>query len=355
MITTTSDIAAAVPDIELHDEEQNWFSISEGGNKGRGVFRFSVPEYYASLIDPKLGPDDPIRRQCIPSDREFITLSYETQDPLSEDAFQLSPRLVRRYKSRALFLVTDQCLMYCRHCFRRRFSGAGEGTASEDEVRRAAEILKDLPEVKELLLSGGDPCTLSSRRLLDIIAVFRRYREDLVIRIATRVPVVDPERFDRTLIDGLAASGSPVYLIVQFNHPREITSSSERVIAYCVDNGIPVMNQTVLLRGVNDQLNVLEELMNSLVRIRVIPMYLFQGDLAAGTSHFRVPLQRGYVLERKLRENLSGLAMPQYAVDLPAGGGKIPLTADRLAEKSAESWTFRSNGGTLRSYPLEHD
>jgi len=355
MITTPSDIAAAVPDIELHEEERNWFRSLEAESGRKGSFRFAVPEYYASLIDPNLGPEDPIRRQCIPSDREFITLPYETHDPLSEDAFQLSSRLVRRYKSRALFLVTDQCLMYCRHCFRRRFSGTGEGAASEDEVHRAAEMLKSLPEVKELLLSGGDPCTLSSSRLLDIVDVFRSYREDLVIRIATRVPVVDPERFDLSLIDGLAASALPVYLVVQFNHPREITPSSEQVTAYCVDNGIPVMNQTVLLRGVNDQLNVLEELMNRLVRIRVIPMYLFQGDLAAGTSHFRVPLQRGYALERKLRENLSGLAMPQYAVDLPAGGGKIPLTADRLAEKSAESWSFRSYEGTLHSYPVESD
>lgn len=304
----------------LSEDEKKWFtpegqSSQENEKKGEKPLEKSfgeasapslkllVPRYYAALIDPEAGEEDPIRKQCIPRAQEYRIFPWETDDPLGEDRYQVSPRLIRRYTSRALFLAADSCFMYCRHCFRRRFAGKTSGSASNTDIRNAALWLKTHKRVKELLISGGDPFTLPPKHLMDMLRTFRTERPDIVLRIGTRIPVVSPEHFNLDVIDELASlkgsslkgssiKGSslkgkaynqtsaqlspPIYIITQFNHPRELTEESLRAVSYCIDRGIPVLNQTVLLKGVNDNPDVLEMLMNRLVYGRIIPYYLFQ-------------------------------------------------------------------------------
>ncbi|MHC1693070.1 MAG: KamA family radical SAM protein [Sphaerochaetaceae bacterium] len=310
-----------------------------------------ISRYYLGLIDPG-DPDDPIRRQVVPTASELAFDQAELADPLAEQVHSVTSRLIHRYTNRVAFLVTDTCATYCRHCFRRRFTGLGGGCASLDEVQEAARYVGAHPEVKEILFTGGDPFTLSDTKLDWMIGVFRMARPDLIVRLCSRIPVTFPQRIDGGLIGMLKGhSTAPFYLFTHFNHPREITEQSRLAVARFVDAGIPVMNQTVLLHKVNDDADTLETLMNALVAIRVKPYYLFQGDLVNGTHHFRVPLERGIALEAELRKRLSGLAMPVYAVDLPQGGGKIPLGKSYLACREADgAWVFNTPDGQQRIY-----
>lgn len=310
-----------------------------------------IPSHLLEIVDPD-DPDDPIRRQIIPTVHEHEQMYAETIDPLAEVDHSVTERLIRRYKSRVAFLTTDICPLHCRHCFRRRFTGTFQGPATEHQIEEAARYVGEHPEVKEILFTGGDVFTLSDQALGRMIEAFRSKRPDLVIRLCTRMPASYPMRFTSALITMLKAfSTAPFYLMTQFNHPRELTDAARRAIALFVDSGIPAMNQTVLLHGVNDNADTLEELCNLLVFNRVKPYYLFQGDLVSGTSHFRVPIAKGREIEAELRKRLSGLAMPLYAVDLPYGGGKVPLLQEYLLEMSGcGSWTFRTIDGQQRTY-----
>lgn len=291
---------------------------------------FAVTPYYLSLV--REGEDDPIRLQCIPRVEERRVLPWENEDPLQDISHSPVPRLVHRYKDRVLLMVTDECAVYCRHCFRRHFSGKRRGGIGASELSKVREYLENHSELTELLLSGGDPLTLSDEKLRRILEEVRKARPEIVIRVASRMPVVLPHRISTDLVTMLR-SFSPLFFVTQFNHPGEITPESSAAVASLVDAGVPVLNQAVLLRRVNDDTAVLAELFRTLVARRVFPYYLLQGDLAAGTSHFRVPLSRGLELVSQLRQKLSGLAMPVYAVDLPGGGGKVPLTENYLMGK----------------------
>ncbi len=329
--------------LDLTVEEIGWFA----SQNDEEYLRFQIPKEYLSLIDPKASREDPIRVQAIPIADEFTSLGCETSDPLAELQYQLTPRLVRRYKSRAVFLATDRCAMYCRHCFRRRFTGKMNGAATKAEIEEAATRIAMIPEIKELLISGGDPLLMTDHQLQQMISIFQDTSPELVIRIGTRIPVVLPSRVTDELLEILyqANRRAPIYIMVQFNHPRELDMASRAALLELSDRGIPLFNQAVLLRGVNDCVEVLEELMNSLVRNRVKPYYLFQGDLASGTSHLRVPLKRGFQIEQELRRRLSGLAMPVYAVDLPHGGGKIPLVGNSLIKVEEDHYLFKNMDG----------
>ncbi len=329
--------------LELTPEELRFFEL-QGAHEH---LRFQIPKEYLSLIDPKAGRADPMRQQSIPTAAEFTTLSCETSDPLAELQYQITPRLVRRYKSRAVFLATDSCAMYCRHCFRRRFTGKLQGAATRQEIEEAALHLSKLPEVKELLISGGDPLLMTDSQIHQMLSIFQDTCPELVLRIGTRIPVILPSRITEDLLEILykANRRAPLYIMLQFNHPRELGSDSRATLLKLSDKGIPLFNQAVLLRGVNDSVEILEELMNGLVRNRVKPYYLFQGDLASGTSHMRVSLKKGLKIEKELRRRLSGLAMPQYAVDLPLGGGKIPLTGQPLIRNESNRYLFMSMDG----------
>ncbi len=310
-----------------------------------------ITEHYISLIDPD-DPADPLRRQVVPTCRENEELQTESADPLAEVSHSHGERLIHRYTNRVAFLSTDICPMYCRHCFRRRFTGNMMGPASEIDINDAADYIKDKPQIKEMLLTGGDPLTLSDEQLDAMIGAFRKARPDLIIRICTRYPVSQPSRITENLISVFTRHNSaPFYLMTQFNHPREITQDSIKAVSMFVDAGIPAFNQSVLLRGVNDNVDVLEELCNKLLLIRVKPYYLFQGDMVSGTGDFRVPLRRGMEIERELRIRLSGMGMPNYVADLPYGGGKVPLCGSYILQqpdKEKGSWLFRTPEGETR-------
>ena len=330
--------------ISLTSEEKAW-------KEGPLSLPLLITDYYMNLIDES-DVNDPLRRQVVPSSRENTLGLLEDPDPLSELANSKTGRLIHRYESRAAFLATDICAQYCRHCFRRRFTGNMQGPASRQEVLDAAGYLAENTKIKELLLTGGDPLTLSDQALDEMICLLRQARPDLIIRICTRMVAVQPSRITDSLMDVFKKHNSaPFYLMVQFNHPRELTKEAVEACAKFIDAGIPAMNQSVLLRGVNDNADVLEELCNALVFARIKPYYLFQGDLVSGTSSFRVPLEKGLEIERELRRRLSGLAMPVYAADLPQGGGKVPLCGSYIEGFENGIWTFRTLEGEKRSYP----
>lgn len=310
-----------------------------------------ITDYYMDLIDPE-DVSDPLRHQVVPSSKENRLGPLENPDPLAELENSKTGRLIHRYESRAAFLATDICAQYCRHCFRRRFTGNMQGPATRQEVLEAASYLKENKKIKEILLTGGDPLTLSDSALEEMVGILRNARPDLIIRICTRMVAVQPSRITDNLISVFKKfKSAPFYLMVQFNHPRELTEQAVQACAKFIDAGIPAMNQSVLLNGVNDSADVLEELCNALVFARIKPYYLFQGDLVSGTSGFRVPLEKGLQIERELRRRLSGLAMPVYAADLPQGGGKVPLCGSYIEGFENGVWTFRTLEGEKRLYP----
>ncbi len=364
---------------------------------------FAVTEYYLSLSDGT--PACPIRRQTVPRIEELTVRDYELRDPLGEGLYTAVmggkpasgsnpcqgadprsgriPRLVHRYADRALLLVTDRCAVYCRHCFRRSFTGMGgengtagctgtAGTVGKREIEAAAAYLSAHTEIRELLLSGGDPLTLDDDKLFALMEAFVRKRKGLLFRLCTRMPAVLPARVTPGLVSGLKRF-FPVWVVTHFNHPREITPESSEALRTFVDGGIPVANQTVLLRGVNDDPAALYELNSLLLSRGVKPLYLFQGDLAAGTAHLRVPLSRGLRIFAGLRRMSSGLALPRYAVDLPGGGGKVSLEGvaqedavaedavtgnsaqeDAVSKRGAGKWyNFTTEDGKFYRYPEE--
>ena len=309
---------------------------------------FAVTRHWLGLLDGSV--DDPLRRQAFPSGAEYLHDESELSDPLGEDKHSRLPRLIHRYPDRALVVVTGVCALYCRHCFRRRLSGEDSGTISHHQADAIAGWLASHTEVRELLLSGGDPLTLSNRRILGLIDRFREARPDIVLRLATRIPIVEPDRITRTLARALGRR-RPLWMVLQTNHPRELAPSALGAINRLQTRGLPIINQAVLLRGVNDNIETLEELSRSLVSAGVKPYYLFQGDLATGTGHFRLPLDEARTLVERLRSRVSGLAMPVFAVDLPGGGGKVPLGVDHVLGREEDGWRLRSPDGTEGIYP----
>lgn len=374
-IRTRQDLPVS---FSLSPAEAAYFAQAEADSaaKSPAGLAFAVTPYYFSLIGKD--PADPLRRQCIPRTEELRSREYEVQDPLSEERFSPLPRMVHRYPDRVLVLVTDECAVYCRHCFRRYFASKRDGVITDSQIERITGYLRSHPEVHEVILSGGDPLTLSDERLEGILQALaaavqssaaqpnaapatdemplqdtnRRNPRRLVMRLATRVPVVMPQRITPALV-GLLSGYAPLFVITQFNHPREVTAESRHAVSSLVESGVPVMNQAVLLKGVNDRVEVLTELFQRLLDIRVKPYYLFQGDLAAGTAHFRVTLSNGFELMRELRQKISGLAMPVYAVDLPGGGGKIPLTENYLQSEQGGWYRFTGPDGATYYYPRE--
>jgi lysine 2,3-aminomutase len=341
-------------DIHSLQELKARFALSKdeaafkGGNESLPV---SITSHYLSLIDPD-DPDDPLRRQVFPNCKEEETENLETLDPLAEIDYSVTPRLVHRYRSRVAFLTTDICPMYCRHCFRRRFTGNMVGPASEKEIEEAAVYIGTHHEITEILLTGGDMFTLSDAKIDRMITIFREHSPKLIIRLCTRMIVTQPSRFSPSLITMLHRhSSAPFYLLTQFNHPREICEVSRKAVSLFVDAGIPAFNQTVLLKGVNDNADVMEQLCNDLLAVRVKPYYVFQGDLVSGTAHLRVPLSTSRALEREMRDRLSGLAMPNFMIDLPKGGGKVPITDSFVAGHDNGIWHFNTLDGSTRSYP----
>lgn len=297
-----------------------------------GGLPFLLTEHMASLLETlfkrKSDAFDAMYRQCIPTKAEETVLSCELQDPLGAHLYQVCPRLIHQYRSRCLLLTTARCFSYCRHCFRRSYTAQREGFITDAELAPVCEYLAAHEEVQEILCSGGDPLTAGDDALERLFTALRRARPGVLLRVCTRAPVFFPERITPRLA-ALFKAFRPLWVIPHVNHPAEIdadvSAGSVRAFSLLLDAGIPMQSQTVLLRGVNDSAQTLASLFQRLTELGIKPGYLFQGDLARGTSHLRVPPRQGLALYAELRALLSGLSCPVYAVDLPGGGGKCNM------------------------------
>ena len=309
-----------------------------------------INPYFLSLIRE---PGDPLWRQAVPDPAELADPPPEA-DPLAEEAQSPVPNLIHRYPDRVVFLVSNQCALFCRHCMRKRKIGR-PFTVTRETVASGIDYIRKTPAVRDVILSGGDPLLLSDDRLArDILAPLRAIPHVEILRIHTRVPCSLPQRVTGTLARRLSAF-SPLYVNIQFNHPDEITAASARACALLADAGIPLGCQTVLLKGVNDDPGTMTRLMRKLLTVRVKPYYIHHGDLVKGTGHFRTSLQKGLDLMAALRGHTSGMCVPHYMIDLPGGGGKIPLLPEYVVEKRNTEWYIETFDKNIVVYPVPHE
>jgi lysine 2,3-aminomutase len=307
-----------------------------------------ITPYYLSLADP----DDascPVRRQCVPDAREDDESPGDLVDPLGEVAHEVAPFLVQRYPDRVLLLATDRCAVYCRFCTRSRMVGAGDGAVSLAALGPALEWLRAHPEVRDVIVSGGDPLAMATDRIARLVGAVRAIGSVETIRLATRVPVTLPMRITDELLQALRPF-HPLWVMTHFNHPKELTESAFAACARLADSGFPVMNQTVLLAGINDDEAVLEALFRGLVRARVRPYYLLQADPVRGTAHLRTPLARGVAIIERLQGRLSGIALPKLICDTPGGLGKVPLGPEVIVARRPGRTTLRTFRGEEVDY-----
>jgi len=314
----------------------------------QGLFRVDVTPYFISLIDPT-DPDDPVRRQVIPRSEEMQAFTAMMEDSLAEDRHSPVPGLVHRYPDRALMLVTTQCASYCRYCTRSRIVGDPGQTFSQADFDLQIEYLKRTPQVRDVLLSGGDPLVLAPKILEQILTRLREIPHIEIVRIGSRVPVFLPMRVTQELCDMLAKF-HPLWLNIHVNHPSEISLELEQACDRLTRAGIPLGNQSVLLAGVNDNVHIQRDLAHKLVRIRVRPYYLYQCDLVEGAGHFRTPVAKGIEIMEGLRGHTSGYAVPQYIIDAPGGGGKIPVMPNYLLSMSDHKVILRNYEGYVTTY-----
>lgn len=350
LITRVQDLPPALAASVGPLERAYIASLAENGG-----LPFAVTPHYASLAGT--GAGDPIRRQCIPDPREGLRTAAELDDPLGEACHRRGPRFVHQYRDRILLLAVGTCAGYCRHCFRRVWTGEAHGFIGSEELDAVAAYLQQHPEVREVLISGGDPLMASDERLERLFAALRAARPGILLRLGSRIPIVHPARLG-TPLAALLREYRPLRLVVHVNHPRELAPEARAALGAVMDAGVPVHTQTVLLRGVNDSAELLADLFRDILDLGATPYYLFQGDLAPGTSHLRVPLTEGLALYRRLGTLISGLGLPAYAVDLPGGGGKIALhdgvIAGRELDEAGNPYhLLRGRDGRLWRYPAE--
>lgn len=304
-------------------------------------YAVAVTPDLAALIDPS-DPRDPIALQFLPQEAELNTLPEESADPIGDEAHSPVPGIVHRYPDRALLKVTHACATYCRFCFRREMVGPGGlGTLTGDELGAAFAYIEQTPALWEVILTGGDPLILSPRRLAEVMQRLSRIDHVKVVRLHTRVPAVDPSRITPDLVEALRCEGKAVYVALHANHARELTPAAKAACARLIDAGVPMLSQTVLLKGINDDPETLAALMRAFVEARIRPYYLHHGDLAPGTSHLRTSIEEGQAIMRALRGRLSGLAQPLYVLDIPGGHGKVPVGPGYLHDHEVED----PNGG----------
>ena len=336
----------------------DWRSIAEQ----QAVIR--LPESISPAFKTLIASADPaaaeaLRRQVTASDEELVVSETERSDPLGEARYCVTPYLVHQYPNRVLLLSTGRCLSYCRYCFRREFTACSSGFIPDAHIGKVTAYLTVHPEVQEILVSGGDPLSGTFEQVRHLLECLRSVRPDLLIRLCTRAPVFAPELFTEALIM-LLQSMRPLWVIAHVNHPAELGGLQRQALKRCIDSGVPVQTQTVLLQGVNDESAVLAELFHTLVCMGIKPGYLFQTDLARGTAHFRVPLEKAAGIWKDLRKKLSGLSLPRFAVDLPNGGGKFPLSAlllyeDIVSPLKGGRFSARGIDGNVYTYPnAEH-
>ena len=320
----------------------------------KNLFRVDITPYYASLIDPT-DPNDPVRLQVVPTAGEILPFTGMMEDSLAEDRHSPVPGLVHRYPDRVLMLVTTQCASYCRYCTRSRIVGDPSATFSRAEFEAQLDYLRRTPQVRDVLLSGGDPLTLAPRQLEELLSRLREIEHIEIIRIGSRVPVFMPMRITDELCDMLQKY-HPLWLNIHVNHPNEISAELAEACDKLTRAGIPLGNQSVLLAGINDCVHIQRKLVHDLVRIRVRPYYIYQCDLVEGAGHFRTPVAKGIEIIEGLRGHTSGYAVPTYVVDAPGGGGKIPVMPNYLVSMSDHKIILRNFEGFITTYeePLQY-
>jgi lysine 2,3-aminomutase len=310
-------------------------------------YAVAITPVMAGLID-RDDPRDPIARQFVPDGRELEAEPTERRDPIGDAAFSPVEGVVHRYPDRVLLKIVNACAVYCRFCFRREMVGPGRGGLSAAALAAALDYIGGDPHIWEVILSGGDPLILSARRLKEVVTRLAAVPHVKVIRVHTRVPVVVPERISSTLVRALRARDKATFVVLHANHPRELTDQARAACARLVDAGIPMLSQSVLLRGVNDDVETLGALMRALVECRIKPYYLHHADLAPGTAHLRTGIATGQTLMRALRGHYSGLCQPTYVLDIPDGFGKSPIGPNYLSDDGAAVEDFN---GRRHVYP----
>lgn len=328
------------------------FTLSEDEraavSKRRDGLPAAITPYYAALLAPE-DPSDGLRRTKIPCLAEFETRLDEREDPLGEDAHSPLPGIVHTYPDKVLFLVTDFCATYCRYCTRARLVGGGEMSPDRERWRQGLDYIRAHPEIRDVLVSGGDPLILGDDRLDELLGALRAIPHVQILRIGSKVPAVLPQRITPALVD-ILRKYHPLYLSLHFIHERELTTEAAEACARLADAGLPLGGQIVLLKGVNDTPEAMRALCNGLLRLRVKPYYLHQCDPITGSAHFRTPVQTGLDVIRSLHGTTTGYAIPQYMIDAPGGGGKVPLLPDYVEGRDGEFLLLRNYKGDTYRY-----
>lgn len=339
--------------IKTVDELKQVVNLTPDEEEGVRISARTIPlnitPYYATLMNPD-DPRCPVRMQSVPVSAEILKTKYDLEDPLHEDEDAPVPGLTHRYPDRVLFLVTNQCSMYCRYCTRRRFSGQIGMGVPRKQIDDAIAYIARTPDVRDVLLSGGDGLLINDTILEYILKSLRAIPHVEIIRIGTRAPVVFPQRITENLCT-ILKKYHPIWLNTHFNTPLEITPEAKRACEMLANAGVPIGNQSVILAGVNDSVPIMKKLMHELVKIRVRPYYIYQCDLSEGIGHFRAPVSKGLEIIEGLRGHTSGYAVPTFVVDAPGGGGKIALQPNYLISQSPEKVILRNFEGVISSYP----
>ena len=348
--------------IETLDQLKKYIKLTpeeeEGVKAALKTLRMAITPYYLALIDPE-NPDCPIRKQSIPTAAELHKSKADIEDPLHEDSDSPVPGLTHRYPDRVLFLITDQCSMYCRHCTRRRFAGQHDCSSPRQRIDACIDYIARTPQVRDVLLSGGDALLVPDSTLEYIFQRLREIPHVEIIRIGSRVPVVCPQRITPELCE-MIKKYHPVWLNTHFNHPDEVTEESKGACERLANAGVPLGNQSVLLRGINDDTVIMKKLMHELVKMRVRPYYIYQCDLSLGIEHFRTPVSKGIEIIENLRGHTSGFAVPTFVIDAPGGGGKIPVMPNYVISQAPGRVVLRNYEGVITTYtepadyPIEH-
>lgn len=337
-LSTAEDFGAR---FDLTDSEREAFSRAPN-------FQVRSTPYYAALADSR-DARDPVRQMLLPRVEEWSPSGQHLVDPLGERRHSPTDRLVHRYPDRVLFLVTDQCALYCRYCLRKHFTGQDQAFVGSAEYLRALDYLRRSTGIREVILSGGDPLTVSDARLRRVLEDLRSIDHVEIIRLATRIPVVCPQRVTEDLVK-LLREFKPVFLMTHFNHPRELTAASAEALERFVDHGIPAFNQMVLLRGINADAETVRALSRQLLYLRVKPYYMFQCDPSQGSDHFRTSVDESMAIQRELWGRLSGLAMPNLSLDIPGGGGKVGLTPNFEVARTEHGRVYTGWDGITGEY-----
>ena len=338
--------------IETVEDLKKYINLTEEEEKGitecLKTLRMSITPYYLSIMDPD-NPNDPVRLQAIPNIVETNKSEADLDDPLHEDGDSPVPGLTHRYPDRALLLITDQCSMYCRHCTRRRFAGQNDGAMPTDQVDKAIDYIAQTPQIRDVVISGGDSLLMSDEKIEYILKRLREIPHVEIIRFGSRTPVVMPQRITEEFVN-MVKKYHPVWLNTHFNHSNEITEEAKLACERLANAGVHLGTQTFLLRGVNECGHVMKKLVNDLVKIRVRPYYIYQCDLSNGIEHFRTPVSKGIEIIEGLRGHTSGLCIPTFVVDAPGGGGKTPVMPNYVISQNQEKVILRNFEGVITTY-----